>query len=156
MIIYIMLMVMLYTFAGGAVGRQVNAIGASKCNHKNHNWEDCGHYYTGILGGAFWFLALPIAAGMKTGDKVPTPINKEIAEDKVRQAELKRIQHEAEMEQAELMREEMLNRRLSTQVKHMELESKRMELTAKGVPDFEGYEPGNEDEPRYDKKGRRY
>lgn len=137
MIFTIMLIIMLYSFAGGGVGKQVNAIGQSRCNRKHHNWEDCGHYYTGVLAGAFWPIALPMAAGMKSSDEIPTPISKEIREEKKRAAELQRIQHEAEMEQAELMREEMLNRRLDANVRFMELESKRMELTAKGVPNPE-------------------
>lgn len=134
------LFIMLYTMAGGAAGRQVHALGQSKCKgHKGeHDWEHCGHFYTGILAGTFWPLALPLAVGMKTSEKVPTPINKEITETKKREKEIARVQHEAQLEQAELMRDEMLNKRLELNARQMETRKKIMELESAGVPNPDG------------------
>jgi hypothetical protein len=133
MIFTILLLTMFYLFIAGGAGRQIHALGQSKCNRKVHDWEHCGHYYTGIVGGMFWPVALPVAAGMKSSDQVPTPISKEIKEEKKREGELNRIKHEAQLEQAELMRDEMLNKRLELTVRHAENEKKLLELNRAGV-----------------------
>jgi uncharacterized membrane protein len=143
MIFSLFLFIALYTFIAGVAGRQVNAIGTSKCNKKIHDWEKCGHYYTGIIAGLFWPIALPLAAGMKTGEEMPTPINKALREENSRKKELADKQHQAQLDQAELMAEEMLGKRLELGIRRMELESKRLELTAKGVADFEEEGPSN-------------
>lgn len=134
MIITLIFLIMMWSLIGGAVGKSVNQIGASKCNNKKGcSWEDCGHYYTGVMSGVFWPIALPASIGMKASAAVPTEGNKEVEAEKKRQAELKNIQHEAELEQAELMRDEMLNRRLALQARTMETEVKILELESRGA-----------------------
>lgn len=123
MIITIMLFVMLYVAAAGGVGKTTNQIGQRKCTNKRHDWENCGHYYTGILAGVAWPLALPLAAGMKSTDKFPTQISREEKEMKARKEEIARAQHQLEMERQQLMMDE-------TVTKRMELSNRRLELTS--------------------------
>ena len=133
MIFTLLFLIAFYSFVAGGVGKQMHQLGAHKCSQKVHDWEHCGHYYTGIIGGLFWPVALPIAAGMKSSDTVPTPISKELKADKKRDEEIKNKKHAAEIEMIELQHQEMLNRQLELTVKRGENELRLLELESAGV-----------------------
>lgn len=133
MIVMFIIIMMFYMAGAGVVGKTTHQIGTSKCTRKVHDWEHCGHYYTGILAGTFWPLALPLSLGMKSTDVIPTEASREAKEDVLREKEIKRKNHEIELERMDLMHEEARDRQLELAVRRGEHQVRLLELEMRGA-----------------------